>query len=264
MARATPTLPKPAARATAAATALMRDRSSAVTSTLPAWMPARPSPSITADTSTPILFSANTPEPATPMPTAPAPTAAVPATTMATMSCAARACTLSASAPSTSVSTRPALTASGVSLPAPGRQPMKFCDTAMPMDAPMPTAPPPTASAAATTTELMPALLLALMAMSSALSSTLPLTRAEVPPRMTFCATAPAPATAMPTLPKPTASEAAAATALMVLWVTASWPLAVRVRISVRPSGATTDQRWPSSSTLTRSGFTRCQRPVSA
>ncbi len=63
---------------------------------------------------------------------------------------------------------------------------------------------------------------------SPPLSITLSTPRATVLPRITFCATAPAPLTAMPTPPPPmpTASDAATETALIVLRETPMTPVA--------------------------------------
>ena len=97
---------------------------------------------------------------------------------------------------------------------------MKLRATAMPMDAPMPTdAPPPIAAVAATTVESMSDELSAVSVTLPPLSITLSSPRATVLLRITFCATAPAPLTAMPTPPPPmpTATDAATDTALIVL-----------------------------------------------
>ena len=82
---ATPTAPKPPASEIAPARLLMVEESSAVSVTLAAEMPSAPSPSMNAAVSTPITFSANTPEPAPAMPTPPAPTATAPAITIEPM-----------------------------------------------------------------------------------------------------------------------------------------------------------------------------------
>ena len=79
-----PTNPPDRLTETAAATAWMRELSPASRATRAAAMPAVPptrSPSMYAFTSTPILFSENTPEPLAARPAVPAPTATDPAAT---------------------------------------------------------------------------------------------------------------------------------------------------------------------------------------
>ena len=143
----------------------------------------------------------------------------------------------------------------GVAVASPGCQPMKLRATAMPIDAPMPAVPPaPTAADSAATVDAMLEVLWASRSTAPWLSiRRLFWPNARVLPSTTFCATAPAPLTATPAVPPmPSASEAAAETALMVFLVTLSVSGAaaalVRVSTKVWPSGATSVQLWPSTS----------------
>ena len=212
--------PNDAASETAPASASMVELLAAVTLMLPASMPAAPSPSIALRTSTPMVFSAYTPEPpmATPT-TAPMPTAADPAITIESMVWSARALRLRLPAASTLVSFSTACTPPRT-VESLGDAPMKLRATATPIDAPMPTdAPPPIATVAATTVASMSDALSAVSVTWPPLSITLSSACATVRPMITFCATAPAPLTAMPTPvpPRPTATDAATDTALIVL-----------------------------------------------
>ena len=177
MATATPTVPKDAATEAAPAKAWIDERLSASSVTLSARIVVVPSsrPSMTAATSTPMRFSAHTPEPAAATPTVPpTATATEPAKTSESMLWSASANSSTSPPACTVVSISSALTSSGVAAASPGAQPMKFCATAMPIDTPMPAVPPPPmATDAATTVEEIDALLIALRLASPALVSLL-------------------------------------------------------------------------------------------
>src|SRR5262249_15310833 len=112
-----------------------------------------------------------------------------------------------------------------------GVQPMKFRATATPIETPTPAPlpkPTPTAMDAATTTDEMVELLEPARRTSPALWRALFWPNAFTLVRITFCATAPAPATAMPAnSPTPTARDAATDTALIVLRETPIRPVMV-------------------------------------
>ena len=190
IATATPTVPKDAATEAAPAKAWIDERLSASSVTLSARIVVVPSflPSMTAATSTPMRFSAHTPEPAAATPTVPpTATATEPAKTSESMLWSASANSWTSPPACTVVSISSALTSSGVAAASPGIQPMKFCATAMPIDTPMPAVPPPPmATDAATTVEEMDALLIALRLTSLALLSLLLRPWASVPPSTTF------------------------------------------------------------------------------
>ena len=84
------------------------------------------------------------------------------------------------------------------------------------MEAPTPTAPKPAEMAAVAMTALMVAVLSASRTTSSALTRTLSSAKARVPDWMRFLASAPAPLRATPTSPPESATEAAAATTLIL------------------------------------------------
>src|SRR5205823_4660241 len=115
-----------------------------------------------------------------------------------------------------------AWTSAGVETAASGVQPMKLRATETPIEAPTPADPPaPSDTAAAATVAWISEPLSAASETSPALFSLLASTYALLFVRMTFCETAPAPATATPAEPpNPAASEAAAETTLMLGWDT--------------------------------------------
>ena len=130
----------------------------------------------------------------------------------------------------------------------------------------MPAVPPtPMAAAAASTAEPMVEVLAAATVTSPLLSSTLERAEALVLVSTTFCATAPAPLTAMPAVPPmPSDSAAAAEMALMVFLDTPSLPSAPSSSTKVSPLGAASVQALPSTRVDRRIGSTRTHLLVSA
>ena len=258
-ATATAAGPKPAATATAAATEWMLEASSAARLTLAASMPPAALPSIVLATSTSIVLRAETPAPAPAIPKPPAPSATDPATTIACTpwsACAVSRRSRAACTPASTIDVATRLPASDA--------PIVFSATATPTDAAMPAdAPVPMPTATATTIDEISAVLTASSVTSRALTSVACCTTASVRLSIWLNATAPAPATATPRpsplMPNPT--DAAAETALIVVVVTFSAPVdGFSARSNDWPSGASTVQRWPSTSATILSLSTSSQR----
>ncbi|GJE70091.1 hypothetical protein CHKEEEPN_1625 [Methylorubrum podarium] len=226
--------PEPASDADPAKASIV-ELSAALTETLPASMPAAPSPSMTARVATAIAFVTVTPAAETPTPAAPPPPIeAAAAATWALIDCADVAPTVSAPLllalpPLSTASTTEVWLAAAVSTrsrPSPDevQSPIRLAATETPMATPTPAEPPaPTAREAAATRAEMVELAAAVTVMLPLWLIGLAVTAARVTGRMELKASAPPPATATPAEPPPPMLTAAAVVvAVMVALLRAS------------------------------------------